>query len=306
MQTSNEGQPERLKRFRRQRNKISGISLKERDEEILRLVFDFRFMRSDLLFHLLNENGDTSHQNLLRRLQRLYHHGFLDRPPQHQVYSYRGSKKMVYAIGNLGYDLLFWGTDRERGKWSWTTKNREAKYPHIEHTLMVATFYTVLTLALRKLADIEFTDWEMQRSKLTDRFEVEERGRRVRRAICPDAFFGLADPDGAILYCLEADQSTHYSKPSLDKFRKYWQWKFHARRAKIKFGSDSLLILTITPSVERRDNLRDLAREADDKKKGSPYFWFASQTDYSLEEPESILKPIWYTPVNDTPHRLLE
>lgn len=280
----------------------------DRDQEMLKLVLDFRFLRSDLIYHLIDEDGQTSRQNLLRRLQKLYHHGFLDRPKEHQVTQYKGSEKIVYAIGDKGHDYLFslGLTDRLRGRWSWTTKNREVKYPHIEHTLMVANFYTLLSLALRENPAIELVEWEILKRKVEDQFEVSEKGRRVRKTICPDAFFVLEDAEGLILYCLEADQSTMSHRRVLEKYRKYWQWKFHAKRAKPRFGSDKIIILSITPSEERRDNLRQVARQADDKRIGSEYFWFASQTDYSPEDPQSILAPIWYTPLDNKPHRLLE
>ena len=53
-------------------------------------------------------------------------------------------------------------------------------------------------------------------------------------------------------------------------------------------------------------NVISLPETADDKRIGSEFFWFASETDYSPEEPQSILAPIWYTPLDNKPHSLLE
>ena len=281
----------------------------ERDEQMLKRVYDFRFLRSDLIYHLINENGITSEQNLSRRLQALYHNGYLDRPEQHQVMQYRGSDKIVYAIGNKGHDHLFHKTDlvaKARSSKSWTDKNRVVKYPHIEHTLMIANLYTCLVRAEREHPHLELVSWEIDKDEVEDRFSVHEKGKKVEKFIRPDAYFMLADDKGALRYLLEADRSTMTLDRFLFKLKKYWQWKFHAKRARTRFGSDKLIILSVTPSQKRRDNLRHTARRADDKRIGSEFFWFASQTDYSPEDPQSILAPIWYTPLDNKPHSLLE
>ncbi len=65
----------RRPRFRRA-EKLPPMRLTPRDEEILRAVFRHRFLRSNQIARIVS----GSRQQLLRRLQSLYHHGYLERP----------------------------------------------------------------------------------------------------------------------------------------------------------------------------------------------------------------------------------
>ena len=75
----------------------------ERDRKIIRLVHQNRFLRSSHIVALL----EGSSQQMLRRLQLLYHHGFLVRPPaQIEYYRQGGSRHLVYGLGNRGAAIL--------------------------------------------------------------------------------------------------------------------------------------------------------------------------------------------------------
>ncbi len=87
----------RLPRFKRS-PEIPAIKLTERDREILRLVYRHRFLRSDHLAALTT----GSPQQMLRRLQRLYHHRYLERPQCQLTYYKSGSRRMAYGLGNEG------------------------------------------------------------------------------------------------------------------------------------------------------------------------------------------------------------
>ena len=65
----------RLPRFQRVTT-IAPIRLAERDHEIIRLIHRHRFLRSHQIIALLGGSA----QNLSRRLQWLFHHGYLERP----------------------------------------------------------------------------------------------------------------------------------------------------------------------------------------------------------------------------------
>ena len=75
----------RLPRFKRVAA-VEPMQLTERDRDILRQVRRHRFLRSS---HILALIGGSS-QQVLRRLQRLYHHGYLDRPRAQIDYFHRG------------------------------------------------------------------------------------------------------------------------------------------------------------------------------------------------------------------------
>src|ERR1700687_5327722 len=91
-----------IRRPRFERAKVAGIKLTPRDLEILRAVHRHRLLRSTHLIALL----DGSPQTTLRRLQLLFHHGYLDRPAAQLDWYAQGSEPMVYALGNRGGAVL--------------------------------------------------------------------------------------------------------------------------------------------------------------------------------------------------------
>src|SRR5271166_5080559 len=93
----------RLPRFRRV-SEVRPLRLTSRDIKILRYVARYRFLRSTHLTALL----DGAPQPILRRLQLLYHHGYLERP-RSQIDYYRpggGSKAIVYGLTAKGVALI--------------------------------------------------------------------------------------------------------------------------------------------------------------------------------------------------------
>src|SRR4051794_8524182 len=84
---------------------VPNFALTARDLEIIKLVAQHRFMRSTHIIDLLQ---GSSRQGILRRLELLFHGGYLTRP-RSQLEWYRkgsGSSPMVYSLGNRGIDLL--------------------------------------------------------------------------------------------------------------------------------------------------------------------------------------------------------
>src|ERR1039457_6386070 len=124
----------RLPRFQRT-GLIAPIQITERDGEIIRLVHRYRFLRSPQIVAL---TGDSS-QQLLRRLQLLYHHGFLERPrAQLDYYHKGGSHHMVYGLGSKGAAFLRSDLGPDFGQIRWGEKNRAAGRVFLEHALLVA------------------------------------------------------------------------------------------------------------------------------------------------------------------------
>jgi hypothetical protein len=71
--------------------KVTPMALTQRDRQRVRRVFQHRFLRSTHILSLLG----GSRQQILRRLQLLYHHGCLDRPRAQVDYYRRGARAMV-------------------------------------------------------------------------------------------------------------------------------------------------------------------------------------------------------------------
>jgi DNA-binding Lrp family transcriptional regulator len=97
------------------------MQLVERDRQIIQLVHRHRFLRSHQIIALIG----GSPQQVTRRLQLLFHHGYLERPrAQLQYYERGGSRSIAYGLGNKGGALL----KRELGivmrPVTWGEKNR--------------------------------------------------------------------------------------------------------------------------------------------------------------------------------------
>lgn len=94
----------RLSRFKRAAT-VAPMQLTERDREIIRLVQRYRFLRSPQIVALIASDS----QQLLRRLQLLYHHGYLERPrAQIDYYHQGGSRHMIdndVFVGRIREDI---------------------------------------------------------------------------------------------------------------------------------------------------------------------------------------------------------
>src|SRR5437660_1193631 len=156
----------RLPRFRRHRFRKPTLVLQERDREIVRLIADHRVMTSEEIQALI----DGSDQAILRRLQKLYHGGYLDRPRQQLQ---RGNGKMVYALGQRGATVFTRESGNPPSKIDWAEKNRQIGVRYLEHALMVSRFRTVMTLASRLRGDVAIETWR-QGDELRDEVVVEQ------------------------------------------------------------------------------------------------------------------------------------
>src|ERR1035441_10796746 len=119
----------RLPRFKRAPT-VAPMQLTERDRDIIRLVYQNRFLRSS---HIVALMGGS--QQILRRLQLLYHHGFLERPRCQLDYYYRGgSREIVYGFADKGGAVLRQG-GIALSESRWSDKNRSVGRVQLEHLL---------------------------------------------------------------------------------------------------------------------------------------------------------------------------
>lgn len=298
---------QRAPKFKRKPEQLGGVRLQERDIGIIKAVHDYRFLNSDQIKFLT----DGSAQGISRRLQKLFHHRFLDRPPSQVAVALAGTPKMVYALGDRGADLLAEKSGMDRGKIKWREKNREVKDRHIQHTLMISDFRICLESALAITPNARLLFWKKEnRKELRDSVYIEDqRGPHRKIPIVPDGFFGIKDtrPEKPTAhFFLEADRSTMANDIFFRKMWAYWRWNKREKGHTKKFGIKAFRVLTITKSEQRKQNLRKITKGADYRQEGSYMFWFTSEKNYSIQEPESILAPIWQTPVDDNFHSLLE
>ncbi|MHC1743973.1 MAG: replication-relaxation family protein [Syntrophobacteraceae bacterium] len=285
------------------------MQLQKRDLEILYLVYDYRFIPSHHVTALI----PGSERKILERLQRLFHHGYLDRLVDERIRTHSGSDRMVYAITTKAANLLVDERAIEPSKVNWASRNRAVTDRNIKHSLMIAKFRTVITQATEARDDSTLLFWKESRGtgrnidpELSDRVVVkigEERAENGR--VLPDAFLAVQDGKSKHFLYLEADRSTMTNERFLKKLKAYWAWWKQGGSQK-KHGVGDFRVLTITKSNARRDNLKRMAVKASPGKNGSGMFWFACEQDYSISDPKSLLARIWLTARDEKRHCLLE
>jgi len=292
-----------LPRFKRNAT-VAPMQLTERDRDIIRLVHRHRFMRSHQIVALVN----GSSQQLLRRLQLLYHHGYLERPRvQIDYYHQSGNHALVYGLGNKGGALMQQKLSTVPAKLSWGEKNRAVRGIFLEHALLVTDIMVAFELACRKtgcirlLTEEDLSTWrKMEGEDQSVQWRVNLRGG-LNLGVIPDRVFALEFPaekgesDRAYFF-LEADRGTMPVKrrdlSQTSFFRKLlaykatWVQSIHQK----KFGFNRFRVLTVTTSPAR---VKSLVEACSELKRGHGLFLFADKS--LLERPEDILSSSWST-----------
>jgi len=275
---------------------VSPVHLTDRDHHIIRFIHRHRFLRSHQIAALLG----GSEQQIVRRLQLLFHHGYLERPRAQVQYVERGgSQPLAYGLGNRGGALL----RREFGiavnSDAWSEKNHAVGRVFLEHALLVSKTMVSLELACRtrgvRLLYEDELAFPVKRQPF--RWWVNIAGG-TRLGAVPDAVFALeytAQTGRAerAYFFLEADRGT---MPVVRKglaqtsfFRKLlayestWANKVHIRL----LGIHRFRVLTVTTIAARVQTLLEACSQL---QRGRGLFLFADTS--ALEK--DLFSPIWH------------
>jgi DNA-binding Lrp family transcriptional regulator len=274
------------------------MQLTERDRQIIRLVHRHRFLRSPQIVALIG----GSPQQLLRRLQLLYHHGYLERPrAQIDYYHQSGSRHIIYGLGNKrGRTLLKEELVVASRELSWGEKNRAVGRMFLEHALFVSDVMVTIELACRERGLRLVTEKELvlpgKRQPFRWRVNINSH---VKLGVIPDRVFALEflDPSGTsqrAYFFLEADRGTmpvtrrNLSQTSFYRkllaYEATWTQNLHRTR----FGFHRFRVLTVTTSAARVKSLVDACSQLE---RGHGLFLFADQTILSGD----MFSSIWQT-----------
>jgi len=279
----------RLPRYRRAATEVSCV-VTQRDLEILKTVQNFRLVASADIQAL----AIGSKQGILRRLQKLYHAGYLDRVPPRRSKD-GGSAPMVYAVTNKGIRTL-----QKEGRvdcvtsTDWNAQNRSQGDLFVDHTLLVSRIRTVFTLASRPGSGRELAFWREGR-ELLDRVEVALDRGYVSAPIAPDAFFSTRHAKGRSNFFLEADRGTMTIARFMLKLRAYAAY-FAEKKHEVKHGIKFFRVLTVAHSRTRGMHLAEGAAALEALRRHRRLFLFTDASSMSLEHPESVLEKIWTIP----------
>ena len=238
---------------------------------------------------------------MLRRLQLLFHHGYLDRPPMQLDWYARGSEPLVYALGNRGAEILEAGGGVKRGGVRWDTKNRNVSRVFLHHTLVVAEVMVAFEAACRSREGVQFIPPEevlagapagTRRLRLPFRWQVEVRwgGKPHHLGIEPDRIFGLrfeGEPENRrhAFFFLEADRGTMpvvrkglAQTSFLRKLLAYQEtWRQGIHRSHL--GIRNFRVLTVTTNRERVKHFEAVGHSLVEG--GSRLFLFTDQKSLS-------------------------
>jgi len=294
-------------RFKRpEGQELPGLRLQERDIEILDLCYQHRFLSSEQIYALA---GGSPHR-LKQRLQLLWLHRFLDRPPEAQILQIRDDMRyLIYALGDKGAKVLSERKGYDLEKIRWSRKNEQVRFPYLKHAIKISQFYTCLELALREEPDLQLSKWQ-QGKKIHDRIELPpyirfEQVRTDQPTIRPDALFSLSYPkeEKRQYFFLEMDLGTVRESSMLTRYRKYWayweQKRFTSQGIPEELG---FRVLTVSYHPQRAQNLRNLIKEHEPWRGKTSMFYFTNE-QWTIENPRPILSS-WLTAKDEKLHSL--
>ena len=184
------------------------MRLTPRDLEILRHVARHRFLNSTQIAMLTGGSA----QQLLRRLQGLFHSGLLERPrAQLSYFTTGGSRPMVYGLARAGARAL-----AAPGQPRTSPDNRTVKQLYLQHTLLVAEAMIAFQRACRErsaprlLLEEDLAPGQPPSVAFKWTVPVRRGDERRRTGLFPDRTFALEDAATGkrVLYFLEADRAT--------------------------------------------------------------------------------------------------
>ena len=204
--------------------------ISERDRDILRLVYQHRFLDTELLWYLIREKDEEpeyglgadgkrrprtygfSRKALYKRLKQLTDAKCLkglQSLPQRVGRGFGGAR-IAYGLGPKSASVLSETLGAPQAAIKDIVAANQVGAPFIQHALEVARFRVVLQLACRGTGGrVKLLFWE-QGISLRDWIEGEDiDGGERRFSVYPDAFIGIeAMGNGRANYFLELDRGT--------------------------------------------------------------------------------------------------
>jgi hypothetical protein len=284
---------------------VQGFVCTDRDLEILTLSARFRFLTSEQTIRFFE--GLTAHeyaetlrtkpwafQVYLRRLYLLWAHGFLVRPDRQRsdVIAF-GNAPIITGITRKSAMLL-----HERGMHvdvdlDWAALQRHS-HPFLMHTVATAEAVLAFELSCRRMGTLKLIDHDALLSDMPTSTRAMPRPLALRVPlsatdsilVIPDRLIGLQKDDSETetdaeserkvvrrLLAIELDRGTLTIKRFTRRLFGYhaaWRADLHERQ----WGSKSLRVCTIAPSLQRVENM--IAAQEDALNGGSNLFVFST------------------------------
>lgn len=274
------------------------IAVQKRDLQVLDVFRAVRFADTATLAAILTPHPFPNSQRLRLRLPKLQRLGLIDRPARRITVSEkieiesesigRGRPQDIWALAQKGADVLQMPGD-------WNRNNGRLRPGAFAHPLTIARIFAVLRAAAVK-GRIGIESWQGE-NVFRDRVAVNG----MVLPVVPDATFEISTPARKSFRAfLEVDNSTeplvrrNWDQSSFYKkcvaYQAYW------KRVLKPHGEGAIVVLTVARTAEAAERLRATAARVDDGRQGWNLFWFTSEAEMPLAEPERFLfEPIWTT-----------
>jgi Replication-relaxation len=285
-------QPQAL--FERPEN-LGPLELLPLDVQIIRHVKRHRFLSAAQLIRATDEKKFP----VLGRLEKLFDHGYLNRPKSQWKWGNPLKRiDLVYGLAKRGTRYL-----KELGELE-SIRIHEKKVGdyYLEHTLEVAEFMTRLERDLPINVTLEYLDDGVapQRAVAQCSWTVPIffRGDLIEVGVVPDRVFSLKAGGEILYFCLELDrgtmpvirtnpaQSSFYRK--LLAYHETWRSGLHTEQ----MGWRRFRVITLTSSAMRKDHLLEVCKEIVING-GSGLFMFADKETFENEA--SVAMMPWLT-----------
>jgi DNA-binding HxlR family transcriptional regulator len=263
--------------------KPPAFQMTERDIELVRALAKYRYLLIDQIDWLF---PDSSKDKLTRRLNLLFHHGYLNREKLAEV-----GNQYIYGMREKGARLLSEHDDVTRDKIAWKRHQNQVKPAHIRHLLDVNSAVIAFDVGLTEALKNREIDQYLVRpgSPKSDTLSVIVRdrdGARKTASVVPDGILGIKFNSGEIgIFFIEVERGTIPPNRWENKIAIYREY---ARSEDLleKFRTKWFIVLTITSTEQK---LRSRAKSTV-LAGGKRAFWYTTADRIS---PDTVLDDIW-------------
>jgi hypothetical protein len=281
----------------------TGVKVREqpRDIAIAKLLGDYRFLRSSMIWALLPKDvRGGSYRKFQKRLTTLFHetdtpygNAFLDWPEQQDAYHNARYTSGIFATGK--------GAEKCLGKHEIAASPRDflrqthpsadGKFPH---SLLICDTIASIEVGLAGKPDIRLITWGEIFAKapvksrafpvtISYQFARKKRWESISFKLIPDGLFGIeyTQSEGAkkyVFFALEAECKNRVDPTNLEQtswLKKYLGYRYILKHRLYhkRLGLPHLYILTTTPTQARIDTMKQIIMDNTDQRGSTPFFF---------------------------------